>query len=125
MNDKKKSLGKALKAAEPVPPVRTDDDFWTEFKARAAHVPQDGWRLVPAPHFVVQTWLRAAAAVVILAVSGFLSITLMDRSENTGKVSNVQAVDVFMEYSSIVILEDSDHGGTFVWITEDESADGG
>ncbi|MDT8388996.1 MAG: hypothetical protein RRC34_00620 [Lentisphaeria bacterium] len=118
-------LKESLKASDQAFRFRGKDAFWAEFKARAAATPQDGLSPVPAPRLFAQTWIRAAAAVLVLGVSGVLSVKMMTQAENPEKVSTVQEVDILMDYSSVVILEDTDHGGTFVWITEEDSVDQG
>lgn len=125
MKHNENQLIKALKGSDKPPVSRGKDAFWADFKARAATVPQDGAQPIPSPRILFQTWVRVAAAVLVLGVSGVLSVKMMNRSQAPEKVSNIQEVDVFMEYSSMVILEDVDHGGTFVWITEEESVDQG
>lgn len=125
MKHEKTKIREALKATDHPPALRSVGDFWADFKSRAAHVPQDGVRVLPSPRVFTQARIRVAAAAAVLAVSGIVALQFLDHPENAGKVSAVQAVDVFTDYSSLLILEDTDHGGTFVWINEDDSADHG
>ena len=106
----------------PVPPPRNREEFWADFKARAALTNQEdvaptvarnlrGWR-------VVRVVLASAAAVVAL-----LALALIPSAEPgaNGKsahvqLSEVREVELAVQYDSMMILEDAEAEGTLLWI---------
>ena len=108
-----------LRQLPGAPAPRPAEEFWQEFRSRASLVPQ----AEPAPRASGwgAAWWRwaatgglAAAAVVLILVA-----SLHPPASTPGAdvvLSKVEQVDVHVEYDSMMIVEDSQHGGTVVWI---------
>ncbi|MBT3289062.1 MAG: hypothetical protein HN849_31115 [Victivallales bacterium] len=118
-------LRAALREVAP-PTARSSQDFWEDFRARAALVPQ------AAPHRAappVGRWLFAVGAAAALIVAAFtISRLLPDPAARqianvpsppppvSGALSQVEDVQVFEDDASVMVFEDSENGGTVVFV---------
>lgn len=125
MNKREKTRSSDLSHADRVPPLQDRDLFWAEFRERAQAIPQDGRPALPPMPFLLRPAVRLAAMLAALAVVSSTVAFWIGRNGPDNRVSNVQEVKVFVEYSSMVIVEDTVNGGTFVWINEESGKDQG
>ncbi len=114
-------IQKALREGVPPPPVRDETEFWSDFRARAelgpgpdaeATVARAGlpWRL---------GWTLAVSAVVcIVAVSVFRTRTPSPHALTTTTRSEVEDIEVFVPYTSMMIMQDVSSGGSVVWLAD-------
>jgi negative regulator of sigma E activity len=123
-------LREALRQAASLPEPRPAQEFWQDFRARAALTMQEVPERVVGSRLASLRWAVAAAALLVLVCG----VALLVRSgAGTTRVaqapvpkpaglSTVEEVEVFSEYSSVMIVEDSENGGTVIWVA---SADTG
>ena len=126
MNSRETKLGAALREVAP-PTARSSEDFWDDFRARAALVPQ------AAPHRAappVGRWLFAVGSAAALVVAVFAISRLLPGPAGEGRIANVPSlpntvsgalsqvedVQVFQDDASVMVFEDSENGGTVVFV---------
>jgi len=127
MKSRETKLGAALREVAP-PTARSSQDFWEDFRARAALVPQ------AAPHRAappVGRWLFVvgSAAALVVAVSAVSRLLTDPAGEGqqiasvpslpttvSGALSRVDDVQVFQDDASVMVFEDSENGGTVVFV---------
>jgi len=119
-------LKDALRQRQTTPEPQARDEFWAGFRERATETTQDGAKpsLGPAPVLFPRLAVLAAAAAVVIA--GLLA-QLIRGPEDMPKqqlLSRVEEIEVFGEYSSVMIVQDADSGGTLVWVSDLEGDDG-
>lgn len=120
----KPKLNQLLRLASP-PPERPADDFWADFQARARLVPQTAER-TSAP--AIAHW-RFAAALAAMALVLFAALQFWPATGGSGTrmaatppagqtetLSRIEEVQIFLDHSSVTILEDSVNGGTVVFV---------
>jgi|GEM_PF-1650969 len=128
-------LGQALRQAAPLPEPRPAAEFWQDFRARSALTLQEAPDRVAVVGVRLTSlrWVVATAAVLVLlaSVSVFLRTGPVPpqvaqaptaTATTTTDLSTVQELEVFSEYSSVMIIEDAENGGTVIWVA---SADTG
>lgn len=120
-----KAIRKRIRAKYAAPSPRDGKAFWREFRTRAV---QDGSDAAPvrvplsrAPRIPL-VW--AAAAVLIGVVSAVVLVKL--RLETTPprtarQVPAVEEIEVFVPYTSMMIMQDAEDAGSIVWVTDMES----
>lgn len=121
----KPDLGELLRTATPVP-ERPAADFWEDFRARAALVPQaEPIRATsPATRWLVATAALAAIVMLVFAVAQFrpeadrgsVLVAKLPPPAQTGGLSRVEDVQVFLDNASVTIIEDRENGGTVVFV---------
>ncbi len=92
--------------------------FWIDFRARA--------RLGPGPEAVgsapLRPWVwRWRWALATVAVVGLLVFPLTRRvgSEQTREAgSEIEAIEVFVPYSALMIMQDQESGASVVWLAD-------
>lgn len=122
---RKAELGELLRTAAPVP-ERPATDFWEDFRARAALVPQATPSRTAAP---TGRWLLAAASLAAAVVLVFaialprsgnndnsLAVASLPTPAKNGRLSRIEDVQVFVDNASVTIIEDSENGGTVVFV---------
>jgi hypothetical protein len=124
-----RGLREALSQAAPLPQPRPAEEFWREFRARTALTMQTA----PAPDVAdiglrLTSWRWAAAAAALLVVLGGAVALLRTPAQAvrvasvpvaaaaTSALSKVEEVEVFSDYSSVMIVEDIENGGTVIWV---------
>jgi hypothetical protein len=114
-------LKQLLAGQQRIPPMADADEFWARFRARAELVPQA--EPSPAAHGLgTALWPRWALAGVTVAALILLMLTIeLPLRRSSGRqalqaLSKVDQVDVFVDYASMMIVEDSENGGTLVWL---------
>ena len=111
-------LKEALCQTQQPPAMRTANEFWGEFKAKARLTPQAGAAAdTPVPHRALRPWLgpaiSAAAAVLILALIYLPGLT----RPREAQFSEVQEVEVMVEYSGMMVMNDTRNRGTVIWLS--------
>jgi len=110
------------------PPLRSADEFWADFRARQQLVPQiaDDPLAVP-PRFAV-SWLPALTGLAIVALVAVLFTKNLHTPPPTpvqaARLSEVEEVEVMVEYGGLMIMQDAESRGTLVWVTGMETHDG-
>jgi hypothetical protein len=122
-----KDVVQVLREQVPQPEAPARERFWADFRARASLVPQQSaggltvgrsrWR---SPVYAV---LSAAAAVVV-AVAVFRG-SGSSAVQPSAKLSKVSELDVYMDYSSVMIVEDQQNRGTVIWMASADLSNGG
>jgi len=125
-------LRQALRAAAPLPDPRPATDFWQDFRARSALTMQEAPERVAVVGARLTSWRWLAATAALLVVLASLGVFLRTGpgpspiaqapAPAPTNLSTVQELEVFSEYSSVMILEDVENGGTVIWVA---SADTG
>jgi hypothetical protein len=118
-----RQLRELLRQHAALPELRARDEFWSDFRARAALRPPQH------PEAVAVGWLgwlngvRLRLAVAALAVLVALCLVLdawhgaRPGASTSTVLSSVDEVDVLVNYGSLMILQDQENGGTVVWLT--------
>ena len=89
------------------------ETFWSEFRARARMVRQDGLGAPAAGH--PWGWVTAAtAAVAAMAIIGFM---LLPVRPAVAAMSEIKALEVVAPHSGMIIMNDDSGRGTILWIT--------
>ena len=114
------SVRDVMRQRHVAPAPAPAQEFWADFRRRAGpqlraqvaserSVPVLPWRL---------SWVAAAALAMVLAAALALG-PLGRRSVAAGGLgSSVAQVDVFVPYSTMMILQDQKTGGALVWVTD-------
>mgnify|MGYP006275680451 CR=1 FL=1 len=115
---KNDAINTAIRELQQPPPMRNSDKFWNEFKARAAITPQTGTGTA-APRRKI-TWPRAVSIITGLAVLLVLAVLFLPRDGNhdTTQLSEVEEIDISVDYSGVMVMQDAQNGGTVVWVTD-------
>ena len=116
-------IAQALRKQAACPPPLDRGIFWDRFKARTEFVPQ---QTGPAEKVGRSPWgfaavAAAAAAAVIVAVA----VIRGPAAASHPQLSKVSELDVYMDYSSVLIVEDRENRGTVIWLASAEETDGG
>ena len=122
---RKLDLGELLRTATPVP-ERPAADFWEDFRARASLVPQatPSRTTAPAVRWLVATAALAAIVMLVFAVAQLrpevdnssLLVAKLPPPARTDGLSRIEDVQVFLDNASVTIIEDSENGGTVVFV---------
>lgn len=127
-------LRETLSQVSSLPPPRPCEEFWEDFRARAALTFQEAPGRAAAAGSRLASWrwaLAAAALVVMLAAAvtflrppaGPVQVAVALPASSPA-LSTVQEVEVFSDYSSVMILEDSQNGGTLILIASARQGNG-
>ena len=115
----------ALKAACAAPETRPAKTFWQDFRARASLTVQGVTTVAEdnAAHSLAwRPWASVAAAVIVLCTFFVLrqpvetTIASNPPPVAPAGLSKVDEVEVFSDYSSVLIVEDIENGGTVIWV---------
>ena len=116
-----RELKRLLEDQQRIPPMTDATEFWAKFRARAELVPQVE-PSAPGRDQARAFWPRWGLAGVTVATLLLLMLTIEmplwrgpDGAERQA-LSKVDQVDVFVDYASMMIVEDSENGGTLVWL---------
>lgn len=120
------ALRQALRQAAPLPAARPAESFWQDFWARAALTHQESAAAArqPAGVGLLRPWAVGALGAVVFAglVWAWLQSAVTPGrlaqapTPASTALSKVEEVEVFSEYSSVMIVEDIEHGGTVIWV---------
>lgn len=109
-------IQEALRREHAVPPAPPAERFWATFRARVAvdgaSAVRPALRFSPRRHL---SWAAAALVALTLAVVSLLPPAGRPVA-STPRLSGVQEVDVFVPYSSMMIIEDDERGGSILWL---------
>ena len=110
----------ALVARNPAPAPLSAAEFWQEFRLRATRIPVAApARVARRPRAVV---LRLAwAAVLVCLLLGVLfrgRLGAPPRGLARSELSTVEEIDVLVPYSSMIIVQDEESGGTLVLLAD-------
>jgi hypothetical protein len=98
---------------------RPAEEFWADFRARAALMRQDTPDAVRERAPLALRWAYAvAAALVLVAVSLFIL------PGQPAAVTRIKAMEVVAPHSGVIIMNDDAGKGTIVWIAGMESGNG-
>lgn len=125
-NRRETPLRNALRQAAALPESRPAAAFWLDFRARAALTMQTA----PEPAAVVggsalfRHWALAIAALLVVLGLGYAFLRPPATSVEIAQapvaalpaLSTIEEVEVFSEYSSVMIVEDIENGGTVIWV---------
>jgi hypothetical protein len=127
-----RALKKALCDAATLPQPRPATAFWQDFRARASLTVQQAPEAATAPGGTLLSLRWASAALVLLLGLGAAALYLHPRLEPVqvavapaapprpalppSILSKVEEVEVLSEYSSVMIVEDAENGGTLIWV---------
>ena len=108
--------------AAPLPPPRSREEFWADFKAHAALTNQE--EVAPATARNLRGWhvvrvvLAGAAAVVALLALALIPSAGPGANGKSAHIqlSEVREVELAVQYDSMMILEDAEAEGTLLWI---------
>jgi len=101
------------------PAMRSDEDFWSDFRARARLHPQHA----PAPQPAmprIMPWMATACAAVLIATLVFFPF-----GREPEQASEILAVDVLARHSGVMIMNEGESEGTILWICDMETETGG
>lgn len=120
------TLRQALRQAAALPAARPAESFWQDFRARSAltHQAEPAPARQAAGVGLLRPWAVGALGAMVFAglvwawlqsavPSGRLAQAPAPAST---ALSKVEEVEVFSEYSSVMIVEDIEHGGTVIWV---------
>ncbi len=132
-NQKLRELLDAASAQESMANKPMDaDEFWSKFRARASLTHQESVDAdveesrVPVSPFVRWRWLVPAMAAVLIAFFGVWrqpdAPVVADGSGpeaesdglSTEQLCEVREVEVFVDYTSVMIMQDDENGGTIL-----------
>jgi hypothetical protein len=88
------------------------ETFWSEFRARARMVRQDGLGAPATTH--PWGWVTATVAVAAMAVIG---LVLMPARPAMAAMSEIKSLEVVAPHSGMIIMNDDSGHGTILWIT--------
>ncbi len=123
--NRKTNLGELLRTTARVP-ERPAADFWEDFRARATLVPQavPSRTAAPTGRWLLAAASLAAAVMLIFAIAlprsgsndGSLAVASLPTPAKNGRLSRIEEVQVFLDNASVTIIEDSENGGTVVFV---------
>ncbi len=122
-------IQRALVASDTVPEPPPAEEFWADFKARASlagRAPALSAARSPSVAWARFAWTTAAVAVV----SALLLVPLLRKPDVVSiaavpvGTSTVEEIEVYVPYSSVMILEDEETGGTIVWLDDLDAGSG-
>ena len=112
-----KDVRQSLREEYAAPPMPESDAFWEEFRKRAGTRTREApVRALPRLRPAAWAPLAAAAALVLLATLLFFRPAPQRKTVAAADLSQVEAVDVYAEYSSLMIMQDRENGGTLIWL---------
>lgn len=114
-----KQLRTGLRQIAEPPPPRDRDEFWQDFRVRAALVPQQQVSIRRSRSGIsIGLWgaLAGGGAVLVAAALAISSLVTQHNETSLAGVSRVEEIDVFADCSSVLVFEDTDNRGTLVWL---------
>lgn len=132
ITDRERALRKALCEASSLPEPRPAAAFWQDFRARASLTVQqssEAAAVAPAGSLLSLRW-ASAALLLLLVVSAAVALHPWARPVQVATVpvppaaalSKVEEVEVLSDYSSVMIVEDAENGGTVIWVASADTA---
>lgn len=120
------TLRQALRQAAALPEARPAESFWQDFRAHAALTHQESAATSrrAAGIGLLRPWAVGALGAMVFAglVWAWLQSAVTPGrlaqapDPATTALSKVEEVEVFSDYSSVMIVEDVEHGGTVIWV---------
>jgi hypothetical protein len=104
---------------QTAPPPRAVDDFWSDFKARAALTRQDALEEAKPRIPLGRRWAYASAAAMALVVLGIYLLPATPVA-----MTRIKALEVVAPHSGVIIMNDQSGRGTILWISGMESPNG-
>lgn len=125
-------IRKALRRQDTPPPPTAPEVFWTQFRARAAQVRRPQPAAAPArQRFRAPPLMKVAWAAATLTLAGLAVLSLrrepMPGSPTTNEhpshalapiASAIEEIEVFVPYSSVMIMQDAESGSAIVWLAD-------
>jgi hypothetical protein len=132
LTERDRALRKALYEASSLPAPRPAAAFWQDFRARASLTVQQAAEPAPARGGAALSlrWAAAALALLLLvAAIATLRPSISPRqvaavvvAPPPAELSKVEEVEVLSDYSSVMIVEDAENGGTVIWVASADTA---
>lgn len=121
-------IQEGLKSEYKAPDNRDASEFWTDFRARASLVNQtEESASAPQPlQWHRPMWAIATAAIIMVIFVFSPALRNNDPSQPAtllAEHSEVQEIEVFVPYSSMMIMQDAESGTSVVWLTDVEMTD--
>ena len=115
------TLRDALKQADSPPPLRDKQEFWSDFRARAALVNREATAAIAERSrrralVLTTVGATAVALVVLLAILPALDAPNGPAAADASRLSDVESVTVEVDYDTLMIVEDKENGGTLIWM---------
>lgn len=95
------------------PAMRTRDEFWADFRARARMTPQTQPEEAPSRAWMPR-WGYAAAAVAAMVLVAGLAVWFPSRK---APLSPIRSFEVVAPHTGVIIMEDEQDRGTILWVT--------
>jgi hypothetical protein len=105
-----------LHETSPKPVPRAAEDFWSDFKARAALVRQEQPVAIREGMPAVLRWGTATVLALFLITLGLFALPT-----HSGAITQIKALEVVAPHSGVIIMNDQSGRGTILWITGMES----
>lgn len=118
-NDRKAEIDAVLAGMAPKQAMRSREEFWEDFRARARMTMQEA--PLPQQSWVASVWFKPALgmALVLAAAAGFFLLPDGARAQET----QIKSLEVVAFHRAVFIMKDDEQGGTVAWITELERKD--
>ena len=109
-------IREALCRRHDVPAAPPPAEFWSRFRTRIESEPRPRQEEVRAFQAPVIPWrfAWAAAAVAVLA----FTLLLVAPHRRDSRASRVDEIEVYVSYSTMMIMQDAKTGGAVVWLTD-------
>jgi hypothetical protein len=130
--ERDRAFKKALCESAALPEPRPAAAFWQDFRARASLTVQQAPVATASRDGALLSLRWASAAAGLLLVVGTAVTTLHPWARHLQLaeipavhptvLSQVEEVDVLSEYSSVMIVEDVQNGGTVIWVASIDTA---
>jgi hypothetical protein len=108
-----KDVSEGLRRQGVAPQAPGREDFWSDFRARARMVRQDGLG-APAP---AHPWRWAAAAATTAAAMAVIVFAWLPARPVVTGMSEIKSLEVIAPHSGMIIMNDDSGRGTILWIT--------
>lgn len=122
---------KVLQQEFHTPATRSEGDFWSDFRVRAELGPGPEGKAVASPGVIPRRFGWVLAVCIVLAVV-VTSLMIHKRTSGPGEMtalrSEVEEIEIFVPYTSVMIVQDAESGGSVVWLADlnpEESLDKG
>ncbi len=119
--DMQSALRTACKAPEPRPAA----EFWAEFNRRVAAMPAEALPATAASLPLSFPWARPLRWAAAALVAALLTLPVLLRQGAQAPARNhdqanseLEEIEVFVPYSTMMIMQDRESGGTVVWLAD-------
>lgn len=110
-------IANGLRARRQDGDMRPADDFWDDFRARAALRPQHEPVQTPTLQLPRWAWAGACAALVVVAAA----FPLFRAGRAHAGPSSIESFDVGVNHSAVLVLEDKPSQSIMLWVVDMET----